>query len=185
MASADGFTVVGAATVAATSFLRLERLHLSAPDGAAVRRDVVRHPGAVAVVAVVSDGVDDAVALLRQYRAPVDAEILEIPAGKLDIDGEDPADAVRRELAEEAGLVPGSLRLIADFYSAPGFTDERMRLYLATGCTPTQRVPHGVEEEAAELVMVPVADLPAMISAGVVGDAKSLVGLLMLLGEQG
>lgn len=179
MAPTEGFTVIGSATVAATSFLRMERVYVAGPGGAAVRRDVVRHPGAVAVVAVV----DGAVALIRQYRAAVDADVLEIPAGKLDVVGEDPEEAARRELAEEAGLVPGDLRLLADFWSAPGFTDERMRLYLATDCTPTDRVPHGVEEEVAELVMVPMDDLPAMITTGAVRDAKSLVGLLMVLGR--
>jgi len=181
VASPQGFTVIGSATVAATSFLRIERMHLAAPDGTAVRRDVVRHPGAVAVVAVVGG----AVALIRQYRAAVDADVLEIPAGKLDLDGEDPEQAVRRELAEEAGLVPGELRLLADFWSAPGFTDERMRVYLATGCTPTDRIPHGVEEEAAEVVMAPLEDVRAMIAGGAIRDAKSLVGLLMALGELG
>lgn len=138
---------------------------------------MVRHPGAVAVVPVV----DDAVVLIRQYRAPVDTSLLELPAGKLDVPGEDPEITAARELEEEIGYRPGSLALLATFFTGPGFTDEHMRVYVATGCTPTRRHPHGPEEQAAEIVHVPVGDLPALIAAGDVADAKTLVGLLAYL----
>jgi 8-oxo-dGTP pyrophosphatase MutT (NUDIX family) len=177
---APQFAVIGSATVAATSFLRLERMHLAGPTGAAVRRDVVRHPGAVAVVAVV----DDSVVLIRQYRAAVGDDVLEIPAGKLDVIGEDPEEAARRELAEEVGLEPGQLSLLADVWTAPGFTDERMRIYLATGCRPVERVPHGAEEEASAVVLVPLGEIGAMIDDGLVRDAKTLAGLLLVAGER-
>lgn len=163
--------------LAQTHFLRLDRLHVLAPTGAAVRREAVRHPGAVAMVPVVGD----AIVLLRQYRAPVDAEMLELPAGKLDVDGEDPAAAAERELAEEVGLVPGRLELVAEFYTGPGFTDERMHVFVATDCRPVARSPHGPEEEAAEVVLVPLDDVPEMIAEGRIEDAKTLVGLLALL----
>ena len=169
-------TWVGSATVAATSFLRLERMHLTAATGTAVRRDVVRHPGAVAVVALH----EGAVALIRQYRAAVAEDVLEIPAGKLDQPGEDVEAAARRELIEEVGLEAGELQLIADVWTAPGFTDERMRIYLATGCTAVERVPHGVEEESAEVEMVPLERVPGMIAAGEIRDAKTLAGLLLV-----
>jgi nudix-type nucleoside diphosphatase (YffH/AdpP family) len=170
------FTVVGSATLAASSFLRLERMHLAGPGGDPVRRDVVRHPGAVAVVAVL----DDAVVLIRQYRAAVDAEVLEIPAGKLDVAGEDPEQAARRELAEEAGIDAGDMRPLADVWTAPGFTDERMRIFLATRCRSVDRAPHGAEEEVSEVVLVRLDEVAAMIDAGEVRDAKTLAGLLMV-----
>ncbi len=138
---------------------------------------MVRHPGAVAVVPVV----DGAVVLIRQYRAPVDAALLELPAGKLDVPGEDPEAAAARELEEEIGYRPGSLEPLATFFTGPGFTDEYMRVYVATGCIATPMHPHGPEEQAAEIVHVPVDDLPALIAAGDVADAKTLVGLLAYL----
>lgn len=163
--------------MASSSFLRLDRLHVAAPDGTTFQREVVRHPGAVAVLPVV----DGAVVLIRQYRAPVDAEVLELPAGKLDVPGEDPEVAAARELQEEIGYLPGRLEPLAAFYTGPGFTDEHMRVYVATGCTPTAARPHGPEERAAEIVHIPVDDLPALIAAGEVADAKTLVGLLAYL----
>lgn len=173
-----GFSVVGSATLASSSFLRFERMHLSGPTGSPVRRDVVRHPGAVAVVAVV----DGSVVLIRQYRAAVGGDVLEIPAGKLDVAGEEPEPAARRELAEEVGLDAGELRLVADVWTAPGFTDERMRIFLATECVPVDRVPHGAEEEVSEVVLVPLEEVPALIEAGEIRDAKTLAGLLMVTG---
>jgi len=131
----------------------------------------------VCVVAVV----DEAVVLIRQFRAPVDAMMLELPAGKLDIPGEPPERTAARELEEETGYRPGRLELIASFYTGPGFTDEHMRVFLATDCTPTAPHPHGPEEEAAEIVHVPIAELPALAASGEVADAKTLVGLLSLL----
>ncbi len=143
-----------------------------------MRRDVIRHPGAVAVVAVV----DGSVVLIRQYRAAVDGDVLEIPAGKLDVAGEEPEQAARRELAEEVGLDAGELRLIADVWTAPGFTDERMRIFLATGCVPVDRVPHGAEEEVSEVVLVPLDEVATFIDAGEIRDAKTLAGLLLVTG---
>ncbi len=150
---------------------------MAAPDGTTFAREVIRHPGAVAMVAETGDGV----ALIRQYRAPVDEALLELPAGKLDVPGEDPAVAAARELEEEVGLRPGALELLATFYTGPGFTDEHMAIYLATGCEDAPIRPHGPEEEAAEIVHVPAGDLMDLISGGQIADAKTLVGLLLYL----
>lgn len=171
------FRIVGVRSLYETGFLHLERLDVEAPDGRRVSREVVRHPGAVAVVPV--DG--DDVVLIRQYRAPVDETLLELPAGKLDVAGEDPAEAAIRELEEEVGLRPGRLDVLSTFYTGPGFTDEHMTVYLARDCRPVPVTPHGVEEEHAEIVRIPIVDLPGMIADDRLSDAKTLVGLLALL----
>jgi ADP-ribose pyrophosphatase len=168
---------VGSRSLLSTTFLTVEQLDLLSPDGRTLQRSVVRHPGAVAMVPIL----DDAVILIRQYRAPVGQDLLEIPAGKLDIAGEDPETAAARELAEEIGYRPGSLELVATFFTGPGFTDERMWTYLATGLEPVPMEPAGVEEEHSEVVTVPLADVPGMIARREIEDGKTLVGLLIAL----
>ncbi len=175
---AHPFRIVGHRTVAVTGFLALDRLHVAGPGGRGVVRDTVRHPGAIAVIPMVGDDV----VLIRQYRAPVDATVLEIPAGKLDQGiHESLEEAVHRELAEEVGLATAHLEELASFYTAPGFTDERITVFLALDCTPVDFAPDGPEEEAAEIVRVPLADVEALLDSGAVVDAKSLVGLGALL----
>lgn len=173
----SSFEIVAIDRLLETGFLRIEGLDVRAPDGSIVRREVVRHPGAVAIVAVVQD----AVILIRQYRAPVDAHVLELPAGKLDRPGENPGPAAERELVEEVGYRPGRLEQIASFWTGPGFTDERIIVFLATECEAVGATPHGPEEEDAEVLHVPVRALPAMLAAGEVEDAKTIVGLEALL----
>ena len=170
------FRVAGAQTVGEYGFLRIEELELATPQGPR-RRIAVRHPGAAAVVGVVQGSV----VLIRQYRAPVDSDLLEIPAGKLDVDGEPPEVTAGRELEEEAGYRAGRLEHIADFYTAPGFTDEYMRLYHATELTPVTAAPHGPEEEAAEVVELPIGEISGLLASGGVRDAKTLIGLQWLL----
>ncbi len=171
------FQIRDARVVHESGFLRLEELDVAAPDGSRLLRHVVRHPGAVAVVAVVGDEV----ALIRQYRAPVDEYLLELPAGKLDVPGEARAATAARELEEEVGLRPGRLVELASFYTGPGFTDEYMTVFLATECVAVPMAPHGLEEQHAEIVRIPVVDLPALLSSGEVRDAKTLAGLLAYL----
>lgn len=171
------FRTAGFRTIASTDFLRVDRLHVAGPDGTPLTREVVRHPGAVGIVAVV----DDAVVLIRQYRAPIDAWVLEIPAGKLDRHGEPPEKAAARELAEEVGLRPGTLERLCHFVTAPGFADEWLTVYLATGCTPVAMAPDGAEEEVAEIVHVPLNEVTGMIADGRIEDAKTIIGLLVHL----
>ena len=168
-----GFELVGAREITTSAFLRLEELTLRSPSGAEVRRTVVRHPGAVAVVPV--DGKD--IVLIRQYRAPLDAAILEIPAGKLDMPGEDKEAAARRELEEEVGLRAGAMELVTTMWTAPGFADEKMWIYLATDIEPGEAKPHGAEEEVAEVVRIPLSDVPALLASDALDDAKTIVGL--------
>ena len=178
---ADGFEVVAVDHVATSTFLRIEQLKLVADDGSEVHRTVVRHPGAVAVVPV--DG--DEVVLIRQYRAPVGRSVLEIPAGKLDVAGEDLEDAARRELEEEVGLRAGSLDLVASMWTAPGFTDEKMWVYVARDLTAVAARPHGVEEHHSEVVRLAVADLPELLGSDYFEDAKTIVGLSAVVGYRG
>lgn len=134
-------------------------------------------------MAVVAIDDDDRVALVRQWRLPADDALLEIPAGGLDIgaDGskEDPERAARRELEEETGLRAGSWRRLASFYTAPGFTDEFMHLFLATDLTPTHPGERLGPEEDERLILEwwPWDDAVAAAEGGTIRDAKSIVGL--------
>jgi len=143
-------------------------------DGAEAVREVVRHPGAVVVVPLLSDG---RVLLERQFRYPAGLELVELPAGKLD-PGEDPLECARRELAEETGHGAASWRLLASFYSAPGFCDEVMHCFLAEGLAPGAQG-HTDDDERIELLAVPWAEALAMIDSGAIRDAKSIAGVLL------
>ena len=179
-----GFEIIGARTLSHTSFLRLDRLHVVAPDGTALQRETVRHPGAVAIVPVVeTDGVP-CVVMIRQYRAPIDQMLLEIPAGKLDVPGEPGEAAAYRELAEEVGLIAGSMKPLIGFHTGAGFNDEFITVFVATGCTPTDVSPDGPEEETAEVVTVPLAEIAGLIASGSITDAKSQIGLMAYLNEE-
>jgi 8-oxo-dGTP pyrophosphatase MutT (NUDIX family) len=145
------------------------------PDGEVMRREVVRHPGAVVVVPVIGA---EAV-LVRQYRAPIDASILEIPAGKRDVPGEDPAQTARRELAEEVGLAAGNLELLCEFHNTPGFCDEYSYCFLATDCESVDDDRQGAEEVHMTIERVELARVPELIADGTITDGKSIIGLMM------
>lgn len=151
------------------------------PTGEHVERDLVHHPGAVSVVAV--DG--DHAILVRQYRAALDAELLEIPAGVRDVAGEAPERCAERELVEEIGMRAGNLELLARFYNAAGFSDEHILVYLATDLTPATRTAHGAEEEHMTVERIRLDDVPLLIATGELCDAKSIVGLLLTLRRLG
>jgi 8-oxo-dGDP phosphatase len=147
-----------------------------APDGTQFERDLVHHPGAVSVVPLLEGGT---VILVRQYRAPIDDYLLEIPAGKRDVAHEEPIVTAQRELAEEIGMVADRVELLAEFYNSPGFSDEHSYTYLARGLheTPMQR--DGIEEQSMEIEHVPLAVVPSLIQAGEITDAKTIIGLMM------
>jgi ADP-ribose pyrophosphatase len=141
------------------------------------KREIVQHPGAVAIVAV---DAQERVVLVRQLREPARKQLLELPAGGLD-DGEDPADAARRELREETGLHGGDWRELHAFWTTPGFCTEHMTLFLATGLEEGD--PEGADEDASiELVRGPVAEVAGKL--GEIEDAKTLAGLLLFLRER-
>ncbi len=111
----------------------------------------------------------------------MDKLLLELPAGKLDVDGEPPEETAARELEEEIGYRPGRLELIGEFFTTPGFSDERMILYLATELEEGEITPHGPEEEHADLVAVAVAEVGDLLDSGAIEDGKTIVGLQWLL----
>lgn len=152
------------------------------PDGDIVTRDVVRHPGAVSVVPL--DG--DEVVLVRQYRAPAEEDLLEIPAGKRDVPGEPPEETARRELAEEAGFTTSTpLVPLAEFYNSVGFSDEYSYVFLATDLEAVPLDRQGPEEEHMTIERWPLDSLASAIAEGEIKDAKTVIGLLAALRHLG
>jgi ADP-ribose pyrophosphatase len=144
------------------------------PDGNTFERDVVHHPGAVVVVPVTDDG---EVILVRQYRAAIDRELLELPAGKRDVTDEPVELTAHRELEEEVGMLAGSMVKLAEFYNSPGFCDEHSFLFLATDLTQCATSFQGHEEQHMTIERVPLDAVPGLIASGELVDAKSIVGL--------
>jgi ADP-ribose pyrophosphatase len=143
-------------------------------DGEEAEREIVSHPGAVAVVA--HD--DEFIYLVRQPREAIGVpDLLEIPAGKLDVEDEQPEENGRRELAEEIGKAADHWELLKTYWSSAGFTDEQVHVYLATGLHDVEQ-PDSGEDERIEIVAWPLSDLDGLIDAS--ADAKSLIGLLEL-----
>jgi len=167
------FFVEGSRVVHEGVVVSTEIVSVRTPEGDLIERQAVRHPGAVAVVAI-HDGF---VVLVEQYRAAIDANLIEIPAGKLDIAGESLEIAARRELIEEVGLDPKSLVLLGDFVTAAGFCDEVITIFASNDCVQVERQVDGVEEEHSEILRVPVAEIDGWLAGGRLRDAKSLIGL--------
>jgi len=145
------------------------------PTGRETTREIVEHSDCIAVVAI---DAENNVLLVKQFRKPVEKELLEIPAGGID-HGEDPEAAVRRELREEIGYMPQKVKRLGGFYSAPGYCTEYLHLYLATDLVPSRLFAEDTEE--ISLVRVPVAQIPDLIASGRFCDAKSIAGLLTYL----
>jgi ADP-ribose diphosphatase len=155
--------------------LSLDLDEVEEPGGVHTTREVVRHSGSVAVVAVQDDG---RIVLVRQYRYPVDDSLWELPAGRLDA-GELPEQAAQRELQEEIGQRAGDLRKVAFFYTTPGFCDEAMHVFRATGLAASPA--KGDEDERIEVQPFALTDLQAMIDRGEIREGKTLVALLLEL----
>jgi ADP-ribose pyrophosphatase len=148
-------------------------------DGGEHTRDIVEHPGAVAIVAIQ----DGHVLMVHQYRTPAARVLVEIPAGTLERDAaghtEDPALAASRELGEETGSAAATWRRLGAFYTAPGFAEEYMHLYLATDLSPIEG--HAPDaDERLRVERVPWRDAVRWATDGTLGDAKSIVGMLWL-----
>jgi ADP-ribose pyrophosphatase len=171
-----GFRKVDEHALFVGGFVHVVKATFESPDGTRFDREVIRHRGAVGVVALAGTKA----VLVRQFRPSVEDEVLEIPAGMLDVDGEPPEDAARRELEEEAGLrATGPLELLTRYYVAVGLTDETMTIYLCRDTEPCATRPQSAEEEVMSVELVELADVEAMITDGRIRDGKTIAGLLL------
>ncbi|MGH7529079.1 MAG: NUDIX domain-containing protein [Gemmatimonadales bacterium] len=151
------------------------------PDGSAGELEIVRHPGAAAVIPFASDplGADPAVLLIHQYRYATGGPLYEIPAGRLS-PGEEPADCARRELREEAGVSAGRLERLTTIWTTPGFADERIHLFWAADL---RTGPHAREpDEFIEVLVKPLSEVLTLVRTGAISDAKTVVGILYVAG---
>ncbi|MGE0495242.1 MAG: NUDIX hydrolase [Vulcanimicrobiota bacterium] len=153
--------------------ISVDVLKVELEDGSQTNREIVLHPDAVCAVVVSRER---QVALVKQYRKPLERAILEIPAGKIDA-GESPDTAIVRELREEVGYLSGNIRKLTDFYTSPGFCNEKLTLYLAEDVEVGE--PQTDEGEFIENVWVSLPEAVEMALDGRLGDAKSTMGILL------
>jgi ADP-ribose pyrophosphatase len=176
----EHWPITSHAVLAANRFAQFVEDEFTAPDGEVLTRQYLLHPGSVAILAL-----DDAgqVAVIDQYRHPIATRTIELPAGLLDIAGEDPLVAAQRELAEEVRLAATDWNVLVDFYSSPGISQETARIYLARGLREVP-LPEGFVIEGEEAHMsrawVPLNDLVASINAGELENPAMVLGCLRL-----
>lgn len=164
---------LGSRTVLEGSPFEVAEKRFRRGDGSEVERQVVEHPGSVAIVA--HD--EEVVYLVRQPREAIAADgLLEIPAGTMDVDGESERECAERELSEEVGLRAERWERLRAIYPSPGFLDERVTIFLATGLSA--QTAEGDEDEQIEIVRLPLAEIDAALPE--IEDAKTLVALLLL-----
>ena len=156
--------------------LHVKRDTVKLPNGKEATREWIKHPGASSVIPLLPDG---RIILVRQYRYPIDAVTLEVPAGKLDAPDEDPLVCAERELSEETGY---TAEHITKLTTIVGFSNEKIHLYAAEGLTPGKQ--HTDEDEFINVVKVPLAEAVAMATDGRIVDAKSVISILMLAAQQ-
>ena len=154
--------------------IRVEKWQVALPNGDTAMREIVKHNGASAIVPVDGAGM---VTMVRQHRVAIDKCTWEIPAGKLDSPTEDPFDAAKRELEEETGLQAEHWQKLTSMYTTPGFCNERISIYLATGLS--QHPSHPDADEFLRIKKIPLDDAIAQCMSGEIQDGKTLVGLLM------
>jgi 8-oxo-dGTP pyrophosphatase MutT (NUDIX family) len=171
------FRILGSQSIVDTGFIRLAELDVEG-EGERFTRLVVHHPGAVVAVPVEPDR--EHVLLVSQYRAAADRELLEVVAGKRDVEGEAPETTASREMHEEIGRRPGRLVKLCEFFNSPGFSDEYTHLYAALDVEKLD-APAAVnaEERAMTVERVHVDEVDDLVAEGRIVDAKSIVGLLL------
>lgn len=172
-------TRVGSVTHFTGNIISLRVDQVLLPDGSPASRECVMHPGGAAVLAVTPE---QQVVLVRQHRYVCGQDLLELPAGKLDA-GEDPAECAMRELAEETPFTARSVQLLHEFYSTPGFCDERIRLYWAQGVAADSLL-QADEGEWLELVLLDVQQVREALARQRIKDGKTLVALYWWLARQ-
>ncbi|MED5814913.1 NUDIX hydrolase [Mycolicibacterium sp. 050232] len=169
------FETLSSETIYVGNIFALRSDEVSMPGGDSARREVVEHYGAVAVVALDED---DNVVLVYQYRHPLGRRLWELPAGLLDLGGERPEVTAARELAEEVGLAASHWQVLVDLDSTPGFSDESVRVFLATGLTDIGR-PEGEHEEADMVVeRVPLKEAVRRVFSGEIVNGIAVAGIL-------
>jgi ADP-ribose pyrophosphatase len=176
----DGYEVLDSEEAFSSRFTRIRVDTVRMPDGKVTDREIAEHMSAVGAVPLDADG---NVVLLRQYRHAFGQHFLEVPAGKLDVEGEDTAEAMQRELAEEVQLTAGTLTHLTTFTNSAGWTTERTTVYLAEDLVPAPRPDDFVlehEEADMEVIRVPLDEAIAMVHDGRIVDAKTVVGLLAI-----
>lgn len=156
--------------------IEVERDILRDDEGREMVREVVRHPGGAGGLPLFDDGT---VALVRQYRHPAGRELLEIPAGRIE-PGEDPESCARREIESEIGYRPERLEKLSEFFSTPGFCEERIFVYLATGLVPSEQALD--EDEVVEIVRLPLEQALSLVHRGEIEDAKTIIALALAAG---
>lgn len=159
--------------------LHVKRDTVKLPNGKEATREWIKHPGASSVIPLLPDG---RIILVRQYRYPIDAVTLEVPAGKLDAPDEDPLVCAERELSEETGYTAEHITKLTMIATTVGFSNEKIHLYAAEGLTPGKQ--HTDEDEFINVVKVPLAEAVAMATDGRIVDAKSVISILMLAAQQ-
>jgi 8-oxo-dGTP pyrophosphatase MutT (NUDIX family) len=177
-----GFTKLDEVELVAGKIVSFNRVRVRAADGHEFDREVLRHPGVVAVVPLHDDGT---VTLVRQYRAALEHDLLELPAGTRDLADESERTTAERELVEEAGLAASTVEHLVTFHNAPGLSDEAVVVFLARGLTEVPDDRQGVEEEAMVVERIPLADALVMIGDGRITDAKTIIGLTLVARRAG
>jgi ADP-ribose pyrophosphatase len=171
---AENFARVGETVRYEGRMVRMSTLHFEGPNGEIFERDFVHHPGAVAVLPITDDG---NYVLVKQFRTALGRETLELPAGVRDKDGEDAAGAAARELVEETGLVADNLDHMVTIHTAPGFTNEQVTLFLATGLRQDATEADGIEEQYMSVVTITPDEYDAMLAADEMSDAKTIIAV--------
>lgn len=173
-AGSHEFTTLDSELLFESPILGLRRDRLTMPGGDVASREVIEHFGATAVVAVDDHG---NIAMVHQYRHSVGDRLWELPAGLLDMAGEDALVCARRELVEEAGLEAGSWSLLLDLISSPGFCDEAVRIYLATDLSEVPRPAAEFEEADMRLEWIDLADARRAVLAGEIVNSIAIAGI--------
>jgi ADP-ribose pyrophosphatase len=178
MSDDEQYEVVSSEELFDGKVVTLRRDHVRLGDGKVAAREIVTHPGAVAVAALDDEG---RLLLVHQYRHPVRAHLDELPAGLLDKSGEPPLEAARRELAEETGTGAGTWHVLVDLYSSPGFSDEAVRIFLARdlhALAPEDGFVAEGEEATMTVIREPLAEAVRRVLAGSITNASAVAGVL-------
>lgn len=170
-------TLVATEKLYTGKIINLRRDTIRLPHGRTTTREIIEHPGAAAIVALTAAG---ELLFVEQYRRPADTVLLEIPAGKLE-PGEAPETCARRELAEETGYRAEHWMKLGEFFTAPGFADEKIHLFLARGLAPAAGRPD--DDELINVRKIPLAQAREMARSGRLSDAKTIIGVCFCPGQ--